>query len=223
MNKDLIVDLNPKSIISESIRMIRTNIQFLNKEKKNNKSNLIYVTSSVAGEGKSFVSSNLAISFAQLNKKTLIVDCDLRKGRLHNVFGLSNNNGLSKILTENEISNVKEYILKTNIENLSVLTRGSIPGNPSELLNSKCVDVLLESLGDKYDYIILDGVPTVGLSDSLIMAKKVDGVVVVTSLRTTTSDTFYETGKLLKSVKANVLGVVVNKVPKTNKKYYKYE
>ncbi len=220
MNKELVVHNNPTSVISENLRMIRTNIQFATSGRGGK---TILITSSAPGEGKSFISSNLAISFSQLKKKTIIIDCDLRRGRLHRLFNLKNEFGLTTILRSNEISNSSDYITKSGIPNLDILTRGDIPINPSELLNTECIDMLLKTLKDEYDYIILDGVPTTGLSDSIILAKKVDMVVIVSALKTASKELLKNTKKSLESVNANIVGVVVNKVPRTNGAYYNYK
>ena len=133
MKSELIVDQNPKSPISEAIKNIRTNLQFssVDGDVKN-----ILVTSSTAGEGKSFISSNLAVAFAKLGYKVLIVDSDLRLGRLHKVFNVSNEEGLSNLLLTDVSKKYNSFIKKTDIENVSILTRGVVPPNPSELLAS---------------------------------------------------------------------------------------
>ncbi len=220
MNKEIIVESNPKSVISEAIRMIRTNIEFSAKGKH---AKTVLVTSSLSGEGKSFISTNLAAAFSQMNKKVIIIDADLRRGRLHKIFNLENKKGLSTILKNNEVSNIDDYIINTGIKSLDVLVRGEIPINPSELLTYKCIDILIETLKEKYDYIIFDGVPTTGLSDSLIMAKKVDMTLIVSALNIATKELLKNTKKSLESVNANIIGVVVNKVPRQGNGYYKYE
>ncbi len=220
MNKELIVHVNPRSYISDSIKMIRTNVEYC-RSHKNTKTLLI--TSSMPAEGKSFISSNLAIAFAQLNKKTLIIDCDLRKGRVHHLFGKENLRGLADILKENEVNKLSEYIINSEIKNLDLITRGNIPFNPSELLTYKVFDIIMEDLKDKYDMIILDGPPTVGLPDALVMAKKTDMVGIVTALGGISKELLVKTRKSLQSVDANIIGVIVNKVPKEHEGYYKYE
>ena len=220
MNKELVVDTFPKSIISEAIRMIRTNIQF-----KSNKleATTIYITSSVPGEGKSFISSNLAIAFAQLGKKTLLIDCDLRRGRIHKLFNISNNFGLSSVLDSDLIFCRDDYVIKSKIANLDVIVRGAVPGNPSELLNHNGITVLIDELKKKYDYIIFDGVPVVGLADSLIMAKKTEMVLLVSACKVCTRDLLKNAVKSLQGVDANIVGIVANKIENTSSKYYKYD
>ncbi len=173
INNELIVERNPRSSVAEALRIIRTNLQFSSADKK---VQIILVTSSVPGEGKSFTSANLATAFAQNGSKVLLIDCDLRKGRLHRLFNITNDKGLSNLL----LGDVeKEYIKKTFIHNLHLLTSGVVPPNPSELLDSNKNKNLLEILRSDYDYIICDGTPVGGLTDSVVMAKNVDKTVVV--------------------------------------------
>lgn len=219
MKNELITLTNPKSIVSESIKTIRTNIQF-SSVGQNIKT--ILVTSSMPGEGKSFISSNLACSFAQMGKKVLLIDSDMRKGRVHEIFKLKSMNGLSDLLIDNIDENFDKYLIKTEFDNLSVITRGTIPANPSELLNSPVLKYLLEKLKEQYDYIIIDGVPVQGLSDSLILANSVDKVIIVSSINLTPVDMIVKTKKALNNIGADIAGVVVNKVPNFNKGYYGY-
>ncbi|MDD3242020.1 MAG: CpsD/CapB family tyrosine-protein kinase [Bacilli bacterium] len=217
MRKELILNNDPKSIISESIRTLRTNLQFSSVDKKIKS---ILVTSSIPSEGKSFVSANLAIAFAQTGSKVLLVDCDIRKGRQHYVFGYRSKLGLSNLLLEDVALEHSKYIQPTEIENLSVLFRGVVPPNPSELLNSEKNKELVSILKDEYDIIIFDSAPVNGLTDSLIMSSLVDGVVIVSSLKTTPVNLLEETKKSLENVNANIIGVIVNRVDNKSKKYY---
>ncbi len=217
---EIVVESRPKSNLSEDIRTIRTNLQFSSVDKDNK---TLLVCSSVPGEGKSFTSANLAAAFAQTGLKVLIVDADLRLGRIHEIFGLSNSEGLSNLLAKKEDVNYAEFIKKTSIKNLYVMTRGSVPPNPSELLNSSNTKKMINSLKEVFDIVIFDGVPVNGLPDSLIMASMVDRVLVVCTAGYTNIDDLNETKKGLANVNANVAGVVVNKTKDTkNGKYYKY-
>lgn len=217
MKNELIITTNPKSNISESIRTIRTNLQFSSMGKK---VKTIFVTSSIPGEGKSFISSNLAVAFAQTDKKVLIVDCDMRRGRVHNIFGLRANKGLSNLLIDDIEEEFKHYIVKSEISNLYILTRGTMPPNPSELLNSEATELLIEKLEKIFDYVILDGVPANGLPDALIMSRRADKVIVVASMKYTPMDLLVNTKKSLEKVGADIAGIVVNKVPRQHSSYY---
>ena len=215
---ELLAQKYPKSVVSESIKTLRTNLQFSSVDED---IKTILITSSIPGEGKSFISANLAISFAQTDKKVLIVDCDMRKGRQHRIFKLSNSKGLSNLLID-DMTNYKDYINKTSVPGVHVITRGTVPPNPSELLNSKKNADLLRVLKAKYDVIIYDGVPCNGLPDSIIMSKLVDKVLIVSSDSMTPKSVLESTKKQLESVNAPVAGDVLNNVNRKNSTYGKY-
>lgn len=220
MKNELVIQERPKSNISEDIRTIRTNLQFISSSEE---CKIILVTSSVPGEGKSFISSNLAVAFAQTGKSTLLVDCDMRLGRTHKIFGVSNEQGLSNLLIEPNLTDWKDYLIKTQIRSLYVIPRGIVPPNPSELLNSENAKRLAEKFREKFDYVILDGVPVNGLPDSLIMAGIADRVVIVSSVGLTNIDELNKAKKALENVDAKIAGVVVNRTPITKRgKYSNY-
>ncbi len=221
MYKELILNNDPKSIISETIRTLRTNLQFAAVDKKLKS---ILVTSSMPGEGKSFIASNLAVAFAQNGDRVLLVDCDIRRGRQHYIFRTHNRKGLSNLLLEDVSTKYKEYIHETKIENLEVLFRGITPPNPSELLNSEKNKELIKILEDEYDIVIFDSAPinNGGLTDSLIMSTLVDGVVIVSKYKKTTFETLKTTKKSLETVNANILGVVLNQTDQHRKRYGNY-
>ncbi len=220
MKDELVIQNKPKSNISEDIRTIRTNLMFTSSDEE---SKVILVTSSIPGEGKSFISSNLATAFAQTGESTLLIDSDLRLGRIHKVFGISNTKGLSNLLVGQNVVDCAEYIKKTNIPNLYIIPRGTVPPNPSELLNSTNTKKIINFLRENFDRIIFDGVPINGLPDSLIMASIVDRVVLVTSCGYTKIDELMEAKKALEKIDANVAGVVVNRASGTKRgKYSNY-
>lgn len=216
MKSELVIENKPKSNISEEIRTIKTNIQFMTTD---NSAQTLLITSSIPGEGKSFISSNLACAFAQNDERILLIDCDLRLGRLHKIFGLSNERGLSNLLISKDL-NCKSYLQKTEVNNLYVLSRGTIVPNPSELLNSEKMKSLIEFLKENFNRIIFDGVPINGLPDSLIMATLADRVILVTSCNYTKIDELMKAKKSLEAVGANIAGVVINRALKTNKSKY---
>ena len=217
MKKELIVEMNPKSVISEAIKTIKTNIQFTMPDRE---IKTILITSSLPGEGKSFVSSNLAIAYAKVGKKVLIVDTDMRRGRLHKLFKVNGEKGLSNLLIDSE-SRYDDYIQKTMIENVSVITRGIIPPNPSELLASNNNKSLVKYIKDKFDIIIFDGCPVTGLTDSLVMAKLVDRTVIVAAINQTPIEILKNTQKTLENIDCKLAGIIVNKVERRDK-YYNY-
>ncbi len=215
---ELIVKKSPKSSIAEAIRVIRTNIQFSLKLKKGK---TILVTSSIQGEGKSFTSSNLAVSFAQKNLKVLLVDCDLRLGRLHKIFKASNKNGFSNLLISDYPEAYKYYVQDTKIENLYFIPRGIVPPNPSEVLDSENVKIFMKAVREDFDIIIFDGTPITGLTDSLVFTKYVDKVVIVSSANYTKMNLLENTIKSLKNLDVDIAGVVVNKVQnRASSSYY---
>ena len=215
---ELMVSKFPKSVVSESIKTLRTNLQFSSIDKT---IRTLLITSSIPGEGKSFISSNLAVSFAQANKRVLLIDCDMRKGRLHKIFKLNNTNGYSNLLLD-DVANFKDYIKKTNIPGLSVITRGTIPPNPSELLNSSKNKELIKELKKHYDKIIFDGVPCSGLTDSVIMSALVDKVAIVATNKYTPKTELISTKNLLIKTNAPIAGIIINKIDSTAGYYCKY-
>lgn len=220
MKSELIIYSKPKSNISEDIRTIRTNLQFTASSEN---SKVLLITSSVPGEGKSFISSNLAAAFAQNGETTLLVDSDLRLGRVHKIFDVSNSKGLSNLLTSSDVTDCVKYIKKTSVPDLYVIPRGTVPPNPSELLNSTNTRELISFLKEQFDHIIFDGVPINGLPDSLIMASIVDRVIIVSAANYTKIDDLVAAQKSLEKIDANIAGVVVNKTVKTKRgKYSNY-
>lgn len=220
MKSELVVYSKPKSNISEDIRTIRTNLQFISSDQD---SKVLLITSSIPGEGKSFISANLACAFAQTGETTLIVDCDLRLGRTHKIFNVSNSKGLSNLIASSDVLNCADVIKKTSISNLYVIPRGTVPPNPSELLSSSNMKKLVGFLRESFDHIIFDGVPVNGLPDSLVMAGMVDKVIIVSAMGYTNIDDLNDTKKALQKVGANIAGVIVNKTNKSSRgKYSNY-
>ena len=216
---ELIVHENSKSIISEGIKTLRTNLQFSAVDKKLKS---ILVTSSIPGEGKSFTSANLATAFAQTGLRVLLVDCDMRKGRQHYMFGVKNDKGLSNLLISEDVDNYRNFFKKTKVDNLFLLTMGTVPPNPSELLGSEKNKKIVDLFSQYFDIVIYDSVPVNGLPDSLVMSQLVDKVVVVTELKYTPLELLENTKKSLEKVNADIAGIVVNKVPANQKTAYTY-
>lgn len=213
---ELVVYNKPKSQISEAIRTLRTNLQFTF---VGNTKNIVLITSSMPGEGKSYISANLATSFSMIDCKTLLIDADLRKGRQHKVFNIENEKGLSSLLLE-DIKNYKKYIVKTEIPNLDILPAGIVPPNPSELLGSEQNTKLLDLLKTKYDLIILDCPPVNAVTDALVLTKYVDEVVLVCAYKTTPLDLLEQSKKTLENSGAKIAGVIVNKTENKKGNYY---
>lgn len=215
-HKGFIVEGKPKSVVSEAYRTLRTNIQYSSYDKK---IQTIVVTSAEAEEGKSTVSGNLALTFAQSNNKVILVDCDLRKPSLHKKFQISNLIGLSEVILGKE--SIEHAIQKRN-DNLYVLTSGKIPPNPSEMLASSAMNGLLNLLKEQFDVIILDSAPICAVTDAQVLSTRADGTIIVTRAERTKRDRVVEAKMLLDKVGANILGVVLQAVENTKGKYYYY-
>ena len=213
---ELIAERSPKAIVSENIKSLRTNLQFTAVDRE---LETILVTSTNASEGKSFVSSNLAISFAQADKRVLLVDCDLRKGRVHKLFNLSNSRGLSNLLA-GDLKNFGKFIQPTKLKNLNVITCGTYPPNPSELLASKKNKELVKLLTSYFDVIIFDGAPVGGLADSVILSSFMDETLIVVRDGATAKADLLAAKDALNKVGANVAGVVFNMINRSSSKYY---
>lgn len=204
---------------TEAFRTLRTNLTFA---QKNQKIKNILVTSSYSGEGKSYVSSNLAVALARSNKKILIIDADMRKGRQNTIFKVGNSKGLSNFLSETKVVNaetVSRYIKTTSIPDVHIITSGDRPTNPSELLSSRKMIELLQVLDEIYDMVIIDGTPSILVSDSVAIAKFVDNVIIVVAHKVTKIDNLLKVKKLLENVGAKITGVVLNKYPMEESSY----
>lgn len=213
----LVTIKEPKSPVAEAYRTLRTNIQFSSFD---NKIKTIVITSSGPAEGKTTTSCNLAIATAQAGKRTILLDCDMRNAKIHKVFELSNQAGLSDVL----IGAVSFYeaVQKTDIENLNVLPSGTRPPNPAELLSSEKMKKFLESLKETYDYIIIDTPPIIMVTDAQILAKYADGCLLLIASAEADKNAALKAKELLEKVDAKILGVVLNKLDTKRKGYYGY-
>lgn len=227
MRSELVTFVSPKTPISEVFKTLRTNIQFMNVDETLKS---ILVTSTVPGEGKSWVTSNLAVTFAQTGKRVLIVDADMRKGRQHLIFNVKNEKGLSNYLTmttkKDAVNNIGEYIQSTMVENLYIMTSGTIPPNPSELLASKKMVDIIRYLEEIFDIIIFDGTPSTMVTDAIILSKFVNTTLIVSAYKETKSDNLNQVKRNILNVGGNIAGVILNKIPYIKKEYgsgYYYE
>ena len=217
---EFVVAITPDSIPSESFRALRTRVQFSRPDKENLKT--ILITSPAPQEGKTTIALNLAGSFAQSNKKTLLLDADLRRPRLHKIFGKDKRPGLVDFLVSGD--NLDLFVLKTNFNNLFLMTSGTLPPNPAEMLDSKQMENLLSLLRTKFDYIIIDSPPIVAVTDAEILARKVDGTILVCSSEITEIDMFERAIDLLKNDNSILIGTVLNNFSSKAGygSYYKY-
>ncbi|MEO5293670.1 CpsD/CapB family tyrosine-protein kinase [Enterococcus cecorum] len=215
---NLITLLNPNSSISEQYRTVRTNLQFAVAGDQPLRS--MAVVSSGPGEGKSTSSANLAVVFAQAGRRVLLVDADMRKATVHKTFGLSNEVGLSNLVSGQQ--SASSVIQPSGVDNLSVMTAGPTPPNPAELLNSHRMNVVIEELYQMFDLIVFDLPPVMTVADGLIMASKTDGTVVVICEGVTRKDSIIEAKNRLIQAKARILGVIYNGVEQMNESSYYY-
>ena len=214
IERRLITNENPTSPISESYRGLRTSLLYTTSGEKK----VVMVSSPGPGEGKTTTIINLAITYADLGKRTLLIDADLRKPVLHKVFEVENKLGLAHYLSNIEDSNVK-IITKTNIKNLDLVLSGVIPPNPSELLGSERMKELLHQYREKYDIILFDAPPVMAVTDSVVLSQIVDQFVLVVRFGHTHKDGVNQTLASLNNVNTTIAGVVFNDF-NTNNSYY---
>lgn len=202
--------------VKEAYNSIRTNLLFT---QQGEKCPIFVVTSPTANNGKTINSANLAINFAQMGKKTLVIDADMRNPSLHKLFSLSSRNGLSEILA-GLTDNIT--VTKTDIENLSVLTSGKIPPNPTELLSSPRMDKLLDFVKEHYDCVFIDTPPVNIVTDATVFSQKTTGYVIIVKTDTTNVPELKTTVSTLQGINANILGFILNDANSEKKKYYSY-
>ncbi|MFQ6609497.1 MAG: GumC family protein, partial [Fidelibacterota bacterium] len=212
MQRRIITQEDPKSPISEAYRSLRTSIMYSSPDKIVKS---IVISSAGPGEGKTTTISNLAITYANLGKKTLLLDADLRRPVIHRVFGLDKENGLTKYLAGGA-ENFNELVQKSDIPNLYVVTAGIVPPNPSELLGSKKMAELIDRLEQEYDMVCLDSPPLVAVTDATLISKEIDQLILVTKSGGTDKNAFARTLQALKNVDVPLAGVVLNGVTSKN-------
>lgn len=206
----------PKSIYLEQFRMIRENINFL---MPNKKLKTLLFTSSSSGEGKSTLAANVAIVLAQAGNRVLLVDADMRKPTTHYTFRTTISPGLSHLLKRHR--RLDEVIKRTGIKGLELVTCGTMPMNPPELLGSSAMDDLITEMKSRYDVIIIDAPPILLVADAQILSNKCDGTILVVSSGKTDKNDAKRAKGLLETSKANVLGVILNNY-KLEKGHYYY-
>jgi len=218
LSSNLISFHDPKARASEAYRALRTNIGFLGVDRQIKS---IVVTSPDQAEGKSTTCANIAISMAQTDKKVLLLECDLRKPKIHKYFGVENDKGLTDVIVNNmEYEAVTRKI--DQIKNLYVITCGPIPPNPAEILESAKMNDLINRLKDSFDMVILDSPPVSELTDAAIVSKNADGVILVIASGESNIDMARHAKSALENVKARVLGVVLTKLDRSSGSYHYY-
>ena len=216
--RKLITLTNPRSVVSEQFRTLRTNINF---SMPDHDLKSILFTSAAPGEGKSTASANTAVVFAQQGKKVLLIDADMRKPTTHYTFSRMNATGLSNLLTRQW--KIEEVIQETDIEGLHLITSGPIPPNPAELLGSKTMDTLIDTLKENYDLLIFDAPPVLSVTDAQILSNKAEGTILVLNAGTTEKDSALKAKEALVSSQANILGTILNNfILQKDHYYYQY-
>lgn len=207
----------PKSAAAEAIRSLRTNLQFAGLDAP---LQTVMVTSAGPGEGKTALSGNLAASIAMSGIKTILVGVDLRKPMLNRLFSVSNNIGLTNVLSGN--LELDDAFQDSGIENLSILASGPIPPNPAEILGSKAMANLVEELRKRADMIIFDATPVIAVTDAVLLSHLMDGVLVVVAMKQTPRELVRRACEELRQAKANIVGVVANRIRTEGRTYYYY-
>jgi capsular exopolysaccharide synthesis family protein len=208
---------NPKSPVAETYRILRTNIQFMNIDRK---IKTILITSPGPNEGKSLTTSNLAVSMAQNNNKVIIIDADLRKPVLHDMFNVSSRAGVTDVLLGH--AELSSALKETGIENLSILPSGLLPPNPAEMIGSARMKQLIRQTEDLADVVLIDSPPLMPVADGALLAAAVDGVILVIARGLTKIDQALKAKDIITSSQSRLLGMVFNKSGVKRSGYYYY-
>lgn len=211
-----VMEKAPKSIDAEAYRSLRSNIEYSSFD---DEYRVIVVTSSVPGEGKSTTAGNLAIALAQSGNKVLLVDCDMRKPSIHKKFKISNAAGTAELLLRKKSF---EEVANDYNENLTIITAGKIPPNPSEMLASRAMTAFIKEMKDEFKYIILDTPPLQAVTDAQVLSTKADGVLLVVRAGSTKKELVSNSVDLINKVHGKVIGTVLNGVENKRNNYYYY-
>ena len=217
--RQLIAWVQTKAPETEAYRTLRTNIQFSSVDKP---IRTMLVTSSGPGEGKSTTAANLAVVMAQTGQKVILVDTDLRRPVIHKTFGVPNNVGITTALLAGQDIDLAAYVQPTEIENLTVLTSGPIPPNPSELLGSHRMAHVIEQLSQVADLLIFDTPPVLVVTDASVLGRQVDGVLLVADAGGTREQALVQTVGELRKTGVNILGIALNRLDSRSRGYYYY-
>ena len=211
-----VMEKAPKSIDAEAYRSLRSNIEYSSFD---DEYRVIVVTSSVPGEGKSTTAGNLAIALAQSGNSVLLVDCDMRKPSIHKKFKISNAAGTAELLLRKKSF---EEVANDYNENLTIITAGKIPPNPSEMLASRAMTAFIKEMKNEFKYIILDTPPLQAVTDAQVLSTKADGVLLVVRAGSTKKELVSNSVDLINKVHGKVIGTVLNGVENKKNNYYYY-
>ena len=215
---EVFVHNDPKSVASESVRGLRSNLLF---SKADQMPQVVLLTSATPKEGKTLVAVNLATAMAQAGCKTLLIGSDMRRPRAHKILGLENGAGLSNVLSG--VSRIDDVAKPTGIPNLDIVTAGPVPPNPSELLGSKRMPELIAMLRERYERIVIDTPPATAVTDAAILAQHADGVVVISRAFVTPKELVRSAIEALQKINAKIFGVVLNSVNMNKEGAYYYQ
>jgi non-specific protein-tyrosine kinase len=208
VTEKLITITDPRSPISEAYRSLRTNLSFYSVDRP---IRTLVVTSPAAGAGKSTTVANLAVTMAQSGRRTILVDCDLRRPQLHEFFDLPNGEGLTNAILD---ENAPLALQATSVENLWLLTSGPKPPNPADLLGSKQTDRVIRLLSEQADIVLFDAPPVLGLTDAAVLGAKVDGALLVVRAGKTRREHAEQAKELLEKAKVNIVGATLTNAPR---------
>lgn len=224
---ELVTIAQPRSPVSEAFRVLRTAVQFASLDQSNQ---VLLITSARVGDGKSTVSSNLAIVLAQAGHRVLLVDTDLRRPALHTIFSLPNKRGLTSMLLEYKgdedeatlSSLLENTVQETQVDGLQVLACGPIPPNPSELLGSNKMRDLLNVLTVRYDFVLLDSPPALSVTDAVVLSAHSHGAILVARAGKTRKESAKQAAERLRDVNARLIGYVLNDMDPKDSLYGTY-
>ncbi len=218
INSELIAYVNQKSLVAKAFRELRSNIKFINVNSKEKEKDIILITSPHKGEGKSYIAANMAISFAEVGKKVVLIDADMNTGRLGKIFNIPNNLGISNYLSNLDTNGIEinelinKYINETQVKNLNVITSGTKPPNSAELLTLPKLQEMIKDLSIFYDVVIIDGTPALTTVDSLILTRVANSTIIVSDYKKTKKDDLWKTKRDIQNVGGRIAGVIINKV-----------
>lgn len=217
----LITISNPRSPIAEAYRALRTNLEFSNLDQSLRS---LLVTSASSNEGKSTTLANLAVTIAQSGKRVILVDADLRRPTLHQIFGLKNSAGLTDMVRDETLLANPPLLDAVAVPNLKVLPSGQLPPNPAEVLGSKRMSEIVSALLERADIVLFDAPPVLAVTDAAVLSSKVDGILLVVSAGKTRREDAKKAQAQLEKINARVLGAVLNNVkPDRSAQYYSSE
>ncbi len=206
---NLVTVSDPRSAAAEAYRALRTNLSFSSLD---DPIHTLVVTTSAPQDNKSIVISNLAVTMAQGGNRTVLVDCDLRRPALHEIFGADNGRGLTTMMLDEAVM-ADPPLQQTEIENLLVLPSGPLPPNPADLLGSRRMDAVIARLKEGADMVLLDAPPVMAVTDAAVLGSRVDGLLLVVTAGVTRRDHAERAKELLQKVNIRIVGVVLDNAP----------